>query len=135
MNKVSGSQSLRPIVIPKQEAAPECHQPPLVPGAGELGAPLAEVMRPTSIEEYVGQEGVIGKNAILRTILESGQVPSLIFWGPPGCGKVLISRSRSGKHGKSLPKDLNCFPSLEINSLHFSRGSFTENIKTIRVGY
>ena len=45
-------------------------------------------MRPSSIEEYVGQESVIGKNAIFRTILESGEVPSLIFWGPPGCGKV-----------------------------------------------
>ena len=54
----------------------------------ELSRPLAELMRPSSIEEYVGQENVIGKNAILRTILESGEVPSLIFWGPPGCGKV-----------------------------------------------
>ena len=54
----------------------------------ELNVPLAEVMRPSSIENYVGQESVIGKNAILRTILESGTVPSLIFWGPPGCGKV-----------------------------------------------
>ena len=54
----------------------------------ELSAPLAEVMRPKSIEEYVGQDSVIGKSAILRTVLESGQAPSLIFWGPPGCGKV-----------------------------------------------
>ncbi len=45
-------------------------------------------MRPSSIEGYVGQESVIGRNAILRSILETGQVPSLIFWGPPGCGKV-----------------------------------------------
>ena len=51
-------------------------------------APLAELMRPATISDYVGQESVIGKNAILRTILESGNVPSLIFWGPPGCGKV-----------------------------------------------
>jgi len=57
----------------------------------ELSAPLAEVMRPSSIDEYVGQEGVIGKNTILRSILESGQVPSLIFWGPPGCGKVTLT--------------------------------------------
>ena len=55
---------------------------------GELSVPLAEAMRPSCIEDYVGQENAIGKNAILRTILESGNVPSLIFWGPPGCGKV-----------------------------------------------
>ena len=67
----SGSSSKSPISSPK-----------------ELSRPLAELMRPLSIEEYVGQESVIGKNAILRTILESGEVPSLIFWGPPGCGKV-----------------------------------------------
>ena len=51
-------------------------------------APLAHLVRPTSIDEFVGQEGVIGKNSFLRTILETGDVPSLIFWGPPGCGKV-----------------------------------------------
>ena len=56
--------------------------------SNELSAPLADIMRPHTIDDYVGQENVIGKNAILRTILESGNVPSLIFWGPPGCGKV-----------------------------------------------
>ena len=56
--------------------------------SSERSAPLAELMRPSTIADYVGQENVIGKNAILRTILESGNVPSLIFWGPPGCGKV-----------------------------------------------
>ena len=59
-------------------------------GVGELKAPLAEVMRPNVIDDYVGQESAIGKNAILRTVLESGQVPSMIFWGPPGCGKVPV---------------------------------------------
>ena len=56
----------------------------------DLQAPLAELVRPSSIEEFVGQESVVGKNAVLRSILETGQVPSLIFWGPPGCGKVSI---------------------------------------------
>ena len=53
-----------------------------------LTSPLADLVRPTAIEEFVGQEDVIGKNSFLRTILETGDVPSLIFWGPPGCGKV-----------------------------------------------
>ena len=52
--------------------------------------PLAEVMRPKSIENFVGQEAVLGKDSLLKTVLESGQVPSLIFWGPPGCGKVRV---------------------------------------------
>ena len=56
----------------------------------KLSVPLAEAMRPSMIENYVGQENVMGKNKILRTILESGDVPSLIFWGPPGCGKVKV---------------------------------------------
>ena len=47
-------------------------------------------MRPSSMEHYVGQEKVVGGSAVLRGILETGQVPSLIFWGPPGCGKVTI---------------------------------------------
>ena len=93
VNKGSGR---RPIDIPREEDTSGSQQPPLVSGAGELSAPLAEVMRPTSIEEYVGQEGIIGKNAILRTILESGQVPSLIFWGPPGCGKVMATPIAGG---------------------------------------
>lgn len=53
-----------------------------------LTAPLADVVRPTVIEDFVGQEDVIGQNSFLRTILQTGDVPSLIFWGPPGCGKV-----------------------------------------------
>ena len=64
------------------------HKVPDTQPPTNLPAPLAEVMRPSSIESYVGQESVIGRNAILRSILETGQVPSLIFWGPPGCGKV-----------------------------------------------
>lgn len=52
--------------------------------------PLAELMRPKSIENYVGQEAVLRKDSLLKTVLESGQVPSLIFWGPPGCGKVRV---------------------------------------------
>ena len=50
--------------------------------------PLADVMRPKLIEDYVGQEKVIGKESILRKTFETGNIPSLIFWGPPGCGKV-----------------------------------------------
>ena len=50
--------------------------------------PLAERMRPKTLDEYVGQSKVLGKNSLLRTLLQAEEVPSMIFWGPPGCGKV-----------------------------------------------
>lgn len=51
--------------------------------------PLAERMRPKTLSEYVGQSQVLGNNSLLRTLLEANEIPSMIFWGPPGCGKVL----------------------------------------------
>src|SRR5437763_5216719 len=53
--------------------------------------PLAERMRPTKLDELVGQEHLTGKGSILRTAIESGNVPSMIFWGPPGVGKTTIA--------------------------------------------
>ncbi len=52
--------------------------------------PLAERLRPQSFEEYVGQEHLVGKNAPLRKIIESGNLPSMILWGPPGVGKTTL---------------------------------------------
>ncbi len=53
--------------------------------------PLAEQLRPKSLEEYIGQEHLVGKNAILRKALESGNIPSMILWGPPGTGKTTLA--------------------------------------------
>lgn len=53
--------------------------------------PLAERMRPKTLAEYVGQSKVLGSNSLLRTLLEAEEIPSMILWGPPGCGKVNIS--------------------------------------------
>lgn len=50
--------------------------------------PLAEKLRPTTLEEYFGQNKVVGEQTLLRSLLQSQEIPSLIFWGPPGCGKV-----------------------------------------------
>lgn len=50
--------------------------------------PLAEKMRPSTMEEYFGQNKVLGEHTLLRALLQSQEVPSLILWGPPGCGKV-----------------------------------------------
>lgn len=52
------------------------------------GKPLAERLRPDTLGDYVGQERVLGAQTLLRSLLESHEIPSLILWGPPGCGKV-----------------------------------------------
>lgn len=54
-------------------------------------APLAERMRPKTLANYVGQESVIGENSPLRRALNSGFMPSVIFWGPPGVGKTTLA--------------------------------------------
>lgn len=54
----------------------------------KLNVPLAEKMRPNVIEEYVGQNHIMDKNTVLRSVLNTNEIPSMILWGPPGCGKV-----------------------------------------------
>lgn len=56
-----------------------------------MNTPLAERLRPTSINDLVGQEHLVGRGSILRTAIESGKVPSLLLWGPPGTGKTTIA--------------------------------------------
>ena len=53
--------------------------------------PLAERMRPQNLDEYIGQEHLVGKDSILRRAIESGNLPSLILWGPPGVGKTTLA--------------------------------------------
>ncbi|KYN06335.1 PREDICTED: ATPase WRNIP1-like isoform X1 [Cyphomyrmex costatus] len=52
---------------------------------------LADKMIPMNIEAYVGQKHIIGPNTILNYLLEKGEIPSMIFWGPPGCGKTSLA--------------------------------------------
>ncbi|KAM9286086.1 ATPase WRNIP1 [Cariama cristata] len=55
------------------------------------GKPLAERLRPDTLGDYVGQERVLGAETLLRSLLESHEIPSLILWGPPGCGKTTLA--------------------------------------------
>lgn len=55
--------------------------------------PLAEQMRPISFDEYIGQDKAVGQDRMLMKLLKSDTIPSMILWGPPGCGKVYLQVS------------------------------------------
>ena len=57
-----------------------------------MSAPLAERMRPTSLDNYVGQRHLLQPGASLRKALDSGMIPSMILWGPPGVGKTTLAQ-------------------------------------------
>ena len=65
-----------------------------------MDAPLAERLRPQNLDEFLGQNKILGQQSLLRKSLENDSIPSMIFWGPPGCGKSssiprsVLSRSR-----------------------------------------
>lgn len=54
--------------------------------------PLAERLRPTTLEDYIGQEHLVGENGIIRKMIEAGHVNSFILWGPPGVGKTTLAK-------------------------------------------
>jgi len=56
-----------------------------------MQVPLAERMRPNSLDKYIGQQHIIGENGSLRKAVESGYLPSIILWGPPGVGKTTLA--------------------------------------------
>ncbi len=57
----------------------------------QASIPLAEKLRPSNLDGYLGQDHLVGKGAILRKSIEGGQVPSMILWGPPGVGKTTLA--------------------------------------------
>jgi putative ATPase len=57
-----------------------------------MNAPLAERMRPTTLDQYIGQQHLLAPTAALRRALDAGVIPSMIFWGPPGVGKTTLAQ-------------------------------------------
>jgi putative ATPase len=72
--------------------------------------PLAERLRPRNLDEYLGQQHIVGEGAILRQAIESGNIPSMILWGPPGVGKTTLANIIAEK------MDMNFFALSAINS-------------------
>ena len=69
-----------------------------------MSAPLADRMRPKNLDEVVGQQHLVAKGAVLRRIVESGEIPNMIFYGPSGVGKTTVARIIAQSAGKKLYK-------------------------------
>lgn len=67
-------------------------------------APLADRMRPTELDDVIGQKHLIGEGKLLRRVIESGQIPNMIFYGPSGIGKTTVANIIASKAGKTLHK-------------------------------
>lgn len=62
-----------------------------------MSQPLAERMRPKTLEDYIGQRHLVGEGAVLRKMIDSGRIPSFILWGPPGVGKTTLAQIVASK--------------------------------------
>ena len=66
--------------------------------------PLADLLRPTTLDEVYGQEHILGKNAVLRRLIDSGKVPNMVFYGPSGTGKTTVANIIAKQTNRTLYK-------------------------------
>ncbi len=66
--------------------------------------PLADLLRPSTLDEVFGQEHILGKNAVLRRLIESGKVPNMVFYGPSGTGKTTVANIIAKQTNRTLYK-------------------------------
>lgn len=78
--------------------------------------PLAEKLRPNDLDAYLGQKHLVGKDSVLRKVIEAGNIPSMILWGPPGVGKTTLAH----------------IISLELNRAFYSLSAVSSGVKDVR---
>ena len=91
----------------------------------EKEAPLASRMRPATLDEVVGQRHILGQDGLLRRIIESGEIPNLIFYGPSGTGKTTVANIIAQRTNRPLHR---------LNATTASISDIKDIIKDIEVG-
>ncbi len=84
--------------MPRRPKTPDVTQP-LFEQEAAVGAPLAARMRPRTLDEFVGQEQLIGSDGALTRVVRPGYLPSMVLWGPPGSGKTTLARLLADRAG------------------------------------
>ena len=84
--------------------------------------PLAQRLRPRTLDEVCGQQHLLGKNQVFRRTVESGKIPNMIFYGPSGTGKTTVARIIAENSGKTLHK---------LNATYCRTGDINAVIKDI----